>query len=642
MKKLSYIFVIAFILCFGFKAFPEEITLSKKLIPLADFLKKAIEDLRGIDLEQARYFSRNAHIHPVASILLQDPLYSIVLFTKLQDSLTDEKYTQAFYIISKISSDVKRVDLIQNPAHRFFAENPKEENIFYYTGKITYPAALSIIYRFALCVSTTTSRIEHFLKANRKLLIRPPENLTYISDVIFKHRINQRDVELFLENLNTSFYILVHCTTEVLKNKHVLSNITTPTKLELFGINVEILDQRDDIVILSETPTVVINLGGNDLYIFRRWSSGGGDKIIYPSSTIIFDFNQGKDTYSFLDSRSLNLGFTYDEGGDDLYRCNIGCFGGAFFSADMLVDMGGNDTYEAVGISQGAGAVGTGVLIDAQGDDSYTAVALSQGFGGLGGGLLIDYKGNDKYTLKKGRDFPSYQDSNHNLSMGQGCGTGIRADFVEDLRSIPGGTGVLFDFDGDDLYSSEVFSQGCGYWYGIGALGDLHGNDVYEGYWYCQGSSAHFGVGVFYDVFGNDIYMCSFQAQGHGHDFGAGVFLDYGSGDSDTFSCEIRCLGSAHANGFSLFVNHGGSDVYKAKRAAFGDSLVDLYERKEHSLRQIMPTRGFFVDIGGESDRFFVEEKEISKEEITSKWYSNEEMKKYLEENYIIRKFYKF
>jgi hypothetical protein len=150
-------------------------------------------------------------------------------------------------------------------------------------------------------------------------------------------------------------------------------------------------------------------------------------------------------------------------------------------------------------------------------------------------------------------------------------------------------------------------------------LFDASGDDKYTGYWYCQGSSAHFGVGLFFDLSGSDKYTCDFQGMGHGHDIGLGVFLDYGEKDSDKFDCKVRCLGMAHANGLSLFANFGGSDEYRADELAFGDVLIDMYRRKKETIRDIIKSYGFFFDIGGKEDKFFLKGEEFSAEKIKEK-----------------------
>lgn len=635
MKKILAISV----LLISFSAFAgERIPYSKKVIPLIEFVEKSIEGYSGIDIEEARFFSRNSQIHPLISKILKDPIYSPILFTKIQDglydSLTNKSFTNTFYVVGRLSADIKRIELLQNPAEKFSSQSQPE-----YVNKLTeYPEVLSLLHNFSICMSNSVERLKNFLEKNKqRFSVELPKNLTEISEIALKKRITQRDVEFFLENLNTSYYLLLFCVEKLLKKKEALYKINSQISIEIHGVNIEIYPPSDDFLILSETPTLVISLGGNKTFFFKKWSDQN-----FPTANVILSFGDSNNTYIFKDTQPFSFRFIYDEGGNDSYTCQIGCFGGAFFSADMLIDEKGNDLYKAIGLSQGGAVIGTGILLDLSGNDVYEATAFSQGFGGLGGGALLDLNGDDKYILKKGKDFPSFQDKEHNLSMGQGCGTGVRADYIPDFQSIPGGFGMILDFSGNDIYSAEVFSQGCGYWYGVGVLGDTDGNDKYEGYWYCQGSSAHFGAGILYDISGNDDYSCKFQAQGHGHDFGIGVFLDHGNDDSDTFSCDTRCLGSAHANGFSIFINQGGSDIYKAEKVAFGDSLVDLYERKEHSIRQIMNTKGFFIDIGGEDDKFFLSGQNISKEDIKLKFYSKEEMKKYIEEKYIIRKFYKF
>lgn len=630
MIKRTLTLLIILIATIG--ATDEILLISKRVIPLVEFVKKAIDEYSGIDLEEARFFSRNSQIHPLISKLLQDPLYSIVFFAKIHDgiyeNLSNKNFTSIFYTVARLSADVKRIELLQNPAEKFLPQTYE---------KTEYPEVLSLISSFSLCMQNSVEQIKKLVENNQKFSVDHPKNLTESSEIITRKKLTQKDIEYFLESLNTSYYLLLFCVDKLIKKKDTFYKVKSPINIEIHGVNIEIYPDSNEFIVISETPTLVISTGGEKTFFFKKWS-----KEVFPTATVILSLGDNRNTYIFKDAAPLSLRFIYDEGGDDNYICDIGCFGGSFFSADMLVDEKGNDSYKAVGLSQGGAIIGTGILIDLSGDDRYESTAFSQGFGGLGGGALIDLNGNDQYILKKGKDFPSFQDREHNLSMGQGCGTGFRADYIPDFQSIPGGFGILLDFSGNDLYSAEVFSQGCGYWYGVGVLGDQEGNDKYEGYWYCQGSSAHFGAGIFYNFSGNDSYTCKFQGQGHGHDFGIGVFLDYGTDDSDNFSCDTRCLGSAHANGSSIFINQGGSDTYEAERIAFGDSIVDLYERKEHSIRQVMLTKGLFIDIGGEDDKFFLAGERVSKENISSKFYSKDEMKKYIEEKYTIRRFHKF
>ncbi len=551
---------------------------------------KSIAPLK-IDPKLAEFFSKNSKIHPLVSILLSDPLYSIEWFGKTNELISDKKGKLSFphQIISNFSTSIKRIDIIEDPVSRFFSSGGDE---------------LTIIKEFANCLSNALTKFKIYI-ADLNLHIKNPDNLKALSkfDLL---KIPYEKIEKFVEGTNTSQFFAILCLEKFLdlrKSKNLQGVNLQGANLHSFSvgeISVEIYGDSDDIVVVPNYPAIILNKGGKDTYLFTF------QYALTPSLTFIIDI-EGNDTYTFPAPRSFYLSLIYDESGNDIYSCNIACLGGGFFGAELLFDGDGDDRYTSSGLSQGAGIAGTGVLIDMNGNDIYEATAYSQGFGSLGGGILIDFSGDEKYILRKGDDFPSYQDKKHNLSMGQGCGSGIRADYIEGADSFPGGVGILIDFSGDDSYSSEVFSQGCGYWYGVGVLWDSGGNDRYDGYWYCQGSSAHFGVGLLVDNSGNDSYICDFQGMGHGHDLGAGILFDVPAEDvedSDNFTCKIRCFGMAHANGVSFFINVGGSDTYSAQQHAYGDALTNIYGGK--TIRDVIPTSGFFADIGAGDDNFYL------------------------------------
>jgi hypothetical protein len=212
----------------------------------------------------------------------------------------------------------------------------------------------------------------------------------------------------------------------------------------------------------------------------------------------------------------------------------------------------------------------------------------------MGFGALVDRSGEDTYVAEdEVVDFPSPQSDKHNVSLAQGAGYGVRADFSTGT-SLAGGIGLLFDEAGKDTYQCAVFGQGTGYWDGVGLLWDTSGDDRYHGQWYVMGASAHFGVGYFEDSEGSDSYLAEMNmALGAGHDFGLGYCLDH-AGD-DAYKGPNLSLGAGNANGHGVFFDGGGNDAYLASGLALGSAA----EGQRASLRERAPSFGVFIDHAG-------------------------------------------
>lgn len=294
-------------------------------------------------------------------------------------------------------------------------------------------------------------------------------------------------------------------------------------------------------------------------------------------------------------SAAFGISVLADSAGSDTYRSARSAFGSAVFGCAMLLDSDGDDTYDSYADSQGYGKFGIGILDDAKGSDTYTAFTQSQGCGlTRGSGILVDRAGNDNYLANdQVIDFPSAQSAEHNNSMSQGAGYGVRSDYLTG-RSQSGGIGILYDVAGNDIYTCGVFGQGVGYWDGLGALWDDDGDDQYNGVWYVQGASAHFGIGYLEDLKGRDVYKASMNmAQGAGHDFGLGMMVDR-SGDDDYTSPNLS-LGAGNANGIGVFADMLGSDKFTAT----GLSIGQASEAQAGSLRETAFSLGLFLDLQG-------------------------------------------
>lgn len=291
----------------------------------------------------------------------------------------------------------------------------------------------------------------------------------------------------------------------------------------------------------------------------------------------------------------FGLSFLADLRGKDLYISSKGGLGSGVFGCGVLWDRSGDDRYESYSDAEGFGRFGLGLLLDEAGDDVYLGYNQVQACGlTLGCGLLVDRAGDDRYLASNDfLDFPSPQSAKHNVSMAQGAGYGLRADYSSG-HSLSGGVGVLFDLNGSDYYESSVFGQGVGYWEGLGALIDVAGDDRYRGGWYVQGASAHFGVGYLEDDAGDDSYIATMNmAQGAGHDFGIGCLIDYQG--NDTYKAPNLSLGSGNANGFGLFYDLQGADRYASSGLTLGSSSIDTSQ----SLRADALGLGVFIDRGG-------------------------------------------
>uniref|UniRef100_A0A7C4TBN8 Uncharacterized protein n=1 Tax=candidate division WOR-3 bacterium TaxID=2052148 RepID=A0A7C4TBN8_UNCW3 len=337
---------------------------------------------------------------------------------------------------------------------------------------------------------------------------------------------------------------------------------------------------------------LIIDFGGDDTYI----SSGASDKN-HPVS-IIIDYS-GNDRYTGeigCGTGIAGIGFVIDLEGNDKYSAEKIGLGTGIFGQGIILDIAGDDEYTTDIYGLGAGLFGTGVISDLSGNDRYIGFQGCQGFGFVKGcGLLIDKEGNDTYIARDDTvKYSSPQTEEHNVSLAQGVGFGIRADFT-DGHSLAGGVGMLIDGEGDDKYSCGVFGQGCGYWFGLGFLIDYNGNDEYNGVWYVQGSGAHFALGFLRDSTGNDKYNAKMNmAQGAGHDFTLGILFDYEG--NDYYDAPNLSLGAGNANGMGLFIDFSGDDDYLTHS---GITLGRANTASRGSLRDFMKTIGIFIDGAG-------------------------------------------
>ncbi len=353
-----------------------------------------------------------------------------------------------------------------------------------------------------------------------------------------------------------------------------------------------------------ETPLGTIAIGGYGDDVYRKpyvaiVDFGGNDRYLLPPMTKEEKFRQpvqciidlgGDDVYIGEDfswgSAVFGMSFLIDQQGNDVYIGKNFTQGSGIFGVGVLIDRQGHDRYIARSCAQGSGAFGIGILWDSTGNDLYQCAAQGQGFGFThGAGAVVDWQGNDLYTTASPfQDFLRY--NQHFLSFTQGAALGYRP-------IASGGLGMILEFDGNDVYVSDIYGQGTAYWFGIGALYDAAGDDRYVSYQYAQGAGVHFAHGVLWDRDGNDYYASHGVSQGCGHDVALGVLLDE-RGDDD-YTVESLSLGGGNADAISILLDYRGKDTYIARRE--WDMLGFSDYRRRYGML------GIFVDGQGE-DRY--------------------------------------
>lgn len=293
---------------------------------------------------------------------------------------------------------------------------------------------------------------------------------------------------------------------------------------------------------------IIIDWGGNDTYHIKK------------ENMLIIDLS-GNDRYTGnVCSADRGASAIIDIKGNDKYigeSFSIAC---AVNGAAMINDRAGDDIYIGEYFTTGAALNGLGLLLDEGGNDTYIASGYAQGLGMYRGlGIIADYSGNDVYLMRGGME--DHREEGYHAHLSQGFGFGVR-----DMAS--GGVGVLYDQQGNDLYSGEYFVQGSSYFYAIGMLIDENGNDSYISRRYAQGAGIHHSSGLLCDIEGNDSYMSWGVSQGCGHDWGTGILCDF-SGD-DNYSSHWLSMGASNASGIGLLADMDGNDRYSFIKTSCG------------------------------------------------------------------------
>jgi hypothetical protein len=327
---------------------------------------------------------------------------------------------------------------------------------------------------------------------------------------------------------------------------------------------------------------MVIDYGGNDFYDIAKNGKANCTFIIDYGGSDIYHLPQNK-----ISPYALGANIIIDFEGDDYYHAGSWNLGAGLFGVGILWDKQGNDHYIGDTFTMGAGCFGLGILFDQEGNDNYQAALFAQGFGFVRGtGILMDVSGNDHYFAGgKYKDILRYED--HYLSLSQGFGYGLRP-------YMSGGTGYLIDQSGNDTYESDIFGQGCSYWWSLGLLADAGGNDKYLSFQYAQGSATHMTLGCLYDKGGDDLYVAKGVSQGCGHDRAVGILYD--EAGVDNYMAYDLSQGAGSANGIGILTDLDGSDSYLVKK----DSNTQGYGNPRRDYGSI----GIFIDAGGRKDSY--------------------------------------
>lgn len=302
-----------------------------------------------------------------------------------------------------------------------------------------------------------------------------------------------------------------------------------------------------------ETAALIIDLGGNDLYLHQDAPQ---------AVSLILDL-QGNDRYNASSDGAqgagvLGVSLLLDYSGNDAYVAQHFAQGAGLFGVGLLLDAAGNDRYVSRALAQGAGLWGLGVLFDAAGQDTYYSAGFAQGFGSTQSlGLLLDQAGNDHY-FATGQLNGSYGQAGVFNGFAQGVGFGLR-----DMAS--GGLGFLLDGAGDDEFVAGNFSQGGGYFFAFGLLKNAgSGNDRYVGSRYAQGFAAHSALGALLDSSGDDLYSGYVGAlQAAAWDLSAAVLWDQAGNDRYLSQGRFFSLAAAAHNGLAWFIDSQGADEYQ-------------------------------------------------------------------------------
>ncbi|HEX7318767.1 MAG TPA: hypothetical protein VF399_00210 [bacterium] len=561
---------------------------------------RSLADLR-IDPDDLEFYGYGRYRLKIFSKLIEDPLEAAPITRILCRTLlnnADSLWTIAFTPWARIDEGVRR-GLIERPEKillDLLEKKPDVRRVL--TGEFGLDSNLvqlmpdSLVIGLVLIMWEIQNSCDWIKAATARITEQDIDTIMMGLTTEGENGLSNRRLESLIDAVDfkglaagaMDLGYVLQAATGIMKNIKIDKPVRCSSRLGRIAIGTTGHETYDDGFYL-----LIIDFGGDDEYV-SCGVSGKNNPV-----SVLIDYD-GDDIYRGHIGPGTGIcgyGIVIDLNGNDQYRAEKIGLGTGVFGEGIIFDNGGNDTYDADVYGEGAGLFGAGIISDLSGDDRYTAFECSQGFGFVKGcGILVDKDGNDTYIARDDTvKYASSQSSEHNASLSQGVGFGVRADYT-DGHSLAGGVGMLIDGKGADQYSCGVFGQGCGYWFGTGILVDYEGNDEYNGVWYTQGAGAHFAIGVLLDSTGNDKYVSTMNmAQGAGHDFTLGLLVDY-SGD-DAYDAPNLSLGSGNANGMGLFMDMTGNDSYITHG---GITLGGASTASRGGLRDMMKTLGIFID----------------------------------------------
>lgn len=357
------------------------------------------------------------------------------------------------------------------------------------------------------------------------------------------------DTKELFKGLKSAFYNLISLTYSLINTEN-LKDTTIKTELGYIVIN----NKDEDNIYKGDSFFIIFDLKGNDKYIDR---TGSSSLFYFIPFSILID-KEGKDSYISDKTLSISSSFfgvsiQFDLKGNDIRRGKFFSISSSMFGISFLLDREGDDIYESDFFSQSASFFGESFLFDLDGNDLYRLNERGQGFAGTKGfSLLYDKKGMDSY-IAYGKNYHIPLLIDETRSFAQGFSSGIRP-------YLGGGVAILIDSEGNDIYYSEVYGQGCAYWYGTGILIDKMGNDLYHLAEYGQGAGIHIACGALFDLEGDDEYISRFgPAQGEGHDYSVGILVDKKGHDTYKVS---GGQGIGLNTSVGIFIDFEGNDIY--------------------------------------------------------------------------------
>ena len=247
-------------------------------------------------------------------------------------------------------------------------------------------------------------------------------------------------------------------------------------------------------------------------------------------------------------------------------------------NVSLVVDVGGDDIYTVREYGEAT------LRIDAAGSDYYQGSAANSF---LGIAMLFDFAGNDVYST--GDWSQSYTCGGITFMFDATGDDSYRAASYTQACAHAGGIAILCDISGNDVYQAGNRSQASANANGIALLLDVTGDDAYTGGSYGQGSAIAGGIAILLDCLGDDVHSSTTNAQGAGEGWAiglkkvsAGLMVDVAG--NDRYQATTQAQGFATYAGMGCLTDLLGNDAYTATRSSqsygtlFGIALLMDFE----------------------------------------------------------------